>query len=153
MALAGDAAHPMTPNLGQGACCALEDAVVLARCIAEEASRADTLPQVPESEALSGETRALRTGERGRAQRSREVVRSSLPSALGRFERERVVRAARLTLQSRVVGALLQVPVPAVCRARDQLVLPHLFSPFHFLDHAMYDCGSLPLGAMSDTRG
>ncbi|XP_058085532.1 monooxygenase 2 isoform X2 [Magnolia sinica] len=28
--LVGDAWHPMTPNLGQGACCALEDAVVLA---------------------------------------------------------------------------------------------------------------------------
>ncbi|WP_214321442.1 FAD-dependent monooxygenase [Nonomuraea sediminis] len=30
-ALVGDAAHPMTPNLGQGACQAIEDAVVLAR--------------------------------------------------------------------------------------------------------------------------
>jgi 2-polyprenyl-6-methoxyphenol hydroxylase-like FAD-dependent oxidoreductase len=28
--LLGDAAHPMTPNLGQGGCQAIEDAVVLA---------------------------------------------------------------------------------------------------------------------------
>src|SRR5579884_3991099 len=32
-ALLGDAAHPMTPNLGQGACQAIEDAVVLAACL------------------------------------------------------------------------------------------------------------------------
>jgi 2-polyprenyl-6-methoxyphenol hydroxylase-like FAD-dependent oxidoreductase len=34
VALLGDAAHPMTPNLGQGACQAIEDAVVLARLAA-----------------------------------------------------------------------------------------------------------------------
>ena len=31
--VAGDALHPMTPDLGQGACAALEDSVVLARCL------------------------------------------------------------------------------------------------------------------------
>ena len=34
--LLGDAAHPPTPNLGQGACQALEDALVLADCLAEQ---------------------------------------------------------------------------------------------------------------------
>jgi 2-polyprenyl-6-methoxyphenol hydroxylase-like FAD-dependent oxidoreductase len=32
----GDACHPMTPNLGQGACMAIEDAVVLARTLRDE---------------------------------------------------------------------------------------------------------------------
>lgn len=35
--LTGDAAHATTPNLGQGACMAIEDAVVLANCIQREA--------------------------------------------------------------------------------------------------------------------
>jgi 2-polyprenyl-6-methoxyphenol hydroxylase-like FAD-dependent oxidoreductase len=34
--LLGDAAHPMTPNLGQGACQAIEDALELAVCLAGE---------------------------------------------------------------------------------------------------------------------
>lgn len=37
VALLGDAAHPMTPNMGQGGGQAVEDAVVLARCLATEA--------------------------------------------------------------------------------------------------------------------
>ncbi len=33
--LLGDAAHPTTPNMGQGGCMAIEDAVVLARCMTD----------------------------------------------------------------------------------------------------------------------
>ena len=36
--LLGDAAHAMTPNLGQGACVAIEDAVVLATCLNDTAN-------------------------------------------------------------------------------------------------------------------
>ncbi|MBV9388637.1 MAG: FAD-dependent monooxygenase [Chroococcidiopsidaceae cyanobacterium CP_BM_ER_R8_30] len=35
--LLGDAAHPMLPTLGQGACTALEDAFVVAQCLKEQA--------------------------------------------------------------------------------------------------------------------
>ncbi len=58
--LLGDAAHPTTPNVGQGACLAIEDAVVLAR----ELARGE-----PES--------ALRRYERSRCERTSEIVRFS----------------------------------------------------------------------------
>ncbi len=38
VALLGDAAHPMTPNMGQGACQAIEDAVVLAERLSADDS-------------------------------------------------------------------------------------------------------------------
>ncbi|GLT42966.1 hypothetical protein SLA2020_169430 [Shorea laevis] len=37
--VAGDALHAMTPEIGQGGCSALEDSVVLARCVAEALSK------------------------------------------------------------------------------------------------------------------
>jgi salicylate hydroxylase len=43
IALLGDAAHAMTPFLGQGAGCAIEDALVLARCFGLEADPAKAL--------------------------------------------------------------------------------------------------------------
>lgn len=41
--LIGDAAHPMTPNMGQGGCMAIEDAIVLARCLSSDAQTAQAL--------------------------------------------------------------------------------------------------------------
>jgi len=41
--LLGDAAHPTTPNLGQGGCMAIEDAVVLAHALERNATLAEAL--------------------------------------------------------------------------------------------------------------
>jgi 2-polyprenyl-6-methoxyphenol hydroxylase-like FAD-dependent oxidoreductase len=62
--LLGDAAHPTTPNLGQGACMALEDAVVLARCLRERdeilaALREYEMRRVPRTSAIVRESRRL----------------------------------------------------------------------------------------------
>ncbi|HLQ29412.1 MAG TPA: FAD-dependent monooxygenase [Ktedonobacteraceae bacterium] len=59
--LLGDAAHPMTPNLGQGACQAIEDAVVLAQCLKEHKNVVS----------------ALQLYEKKRVSRTNSIVRDS----------------------------------------------------------------------------
>ncbi|CAI5531467.1 unnamed protein product [Closterium sp. Naga37s-1] len=133
--LAGDAAHPMTPNLGQGACTALEDAVILARCLWEASE-----PDERHGKGSGG----VEEGEDGASVRRRRVESEKVCGALREYERLRGRRVAQLTVRSFGIGWLLQLPQEAVCFARDKVVLPHLFSPSHFLDHALFDCGKLP---------
>ncbi|GJP81218.1 hypothetical protein CLOP_g11383 [Closterium sp. NIES-67] len=131
--LAGDAAHPMTPNLGQGACTALEDAVVLARCL-----WGASVPDADDKNGSGGE------GGGDRASVQRRVESDKVCGALREYEVLRGRRVVQLTVRSFAIGWLLQLPQEAVCFARDEVVLPHLFSPSHFLDHALFDCGKLP---------
>lgn len=65
--LLGDAAHPMTPNIGQGGCQAIEDALVLAECLHSAAAPAD----------------GLREYERRRMPRTSKLVKRS--RRLGQF--------------------------------------------------------------------
>lgn len=67
--LLGDAAHPMLPNLGQGACTAIEDAAVLAHCLATEPDTATALARY-EAERIPRTTRMVELSWRfGRAAR------------------------------------------------------------------------------------
>ncbi|AFY55467.1 2-polyprenyl-6-methoxyphenol hydroxylase-like oxidoreductase [Rivularia sp. PCC 7116] len=63
--LLGDAAHPTLPTLGQGACMALEDAVVVTKCLLENSEAAV----------------AFREYESVRFERTKYIVKQSLRSA------------------------------------------------------------------------
>ncbi|HEX7734669.1 MAG TPA: FAD-dependent monooxygenase [Ktedonobacteraceae bacterium] len=56
--LLGDAAHPMTPNLGQGACQALEDALVLAHAL-EQTENASVALQLYQARRIPRTTRIV----------------------------------------------------------------------------------------------
>ena len=82
--LLGDAAHPTLPTMGQGACMALEDALVVTKCLLEQANPADAFRQYE----------SLRIG------RTKKIVEQSL--AIGKsFQIEnRVFIALRNTLMN-----------------------------------------------------
>ena len=90
--LLGDAVHPMTPNLGQGGCMAIEDAAVLARCLAKyedanaalrayESRRRARAERVARYSRLYG---AVGQWESRAATRLRARLLSSIPESLGR---------------------------------------------------------------------
>jgi 2-polyprenyl-6-methoxyphenol hydroxylase-like FAD-dependent oxidoreductase len=101
--LLGDAAHPMTPSLGQGACQALEDAVVLADCLA-------TIPAVPQ---------ALHTYDTQRIPRTRAVQQQAqlldrliqLEHPLLCYARDLLFRSMPPALRARRLRAILDVRV------------------------------------------
>ncbi|MEU4890428.1 MULTISPECIES: FAD-dependent monooxygenase [Streptomyces] len=85
VALVGDAAHPMTPNLGQGGCQAVEDAVVLALLTARATPDSPAGgpgggpagTAAPGGAAPDGTVHALAAYTEARLDRTMEVVRRS----------------------------------------------------------------------------
>jgi salicylate hydroxylase len=67
VAMLGDAAHPMTPFLGQGACMAMEDGLVLGRAFAASTSVADALSRYERVRKPRGNGVQLMSLEEGRA--------------------------------------------------------------------------------------
>ncbi|KAK1295719.1 hypothetical protein QJS10_CPB15g00382 [Acorus calamus] len=115
--VAGDALHPMTPDLGQGACSALEDGVILARCLGE---------------ALSTE------GGGGGGEQER------IEKGLKRFAEERRWRAFGLVGTAYVLGLLQQSDGPVVNFLTDKCLSG--FMAGLFLNKADFDCGRLGVG-------
>ncbi len=97
MTLLGDAIHPTTPNLGQGGCLAMEDAMVLARCFQKYGAVEE----------------ALRRYERCRYRRTAAITRySRYYGRVGQFENvfARGFRKTTLALvPEAVVRRLMQI--------------------------------------------
>eukprot|EP01018_Ginkgo_biloba_P029756 Gb_17953 [translate_table: standard] len=110
---AGDAMHPMTPDLGQVGCAALEDAVVLGRCLAE---------------ALNG-----------RVERDEEEA-ERIEEALKKYVEERRWRWAWLMGKSYLTGFVQQGSWAIVRLFRDKIFLRVRSSESYF-SHADVDYG------------
>ncbi|WP_412565964.1 FAD-dependent monooxygenase [Streptomyces decoyicus] len=101
VALLGDAVHPMTPNLGQGGCQAIEDAVVPAHLAAPDA----------------GLAAALTAYTRQRLPRTMDVVRRA--ERIGRITTWRtrpacVLRAALMAATARLAPDLVLRPLDGI---------------------------------------
>ncbi|MEV4880094.1 FAD-dependent monooxygenase [Streptomyces cyaneofuscatus] len=99
VALLGDAAHAMTPNMGQGGCQAIEDAVVVAHLLAGDAD-------VPAALAAYTKARRRRTTRiSSRSRRIGELARLSHPLAVS--ARNLAVRATPRAVTSRALDTVL----------------------------------------------
>jgi 2-polyprenyl-6-methoxyphenol hydroxylase-like FAD-dependent oxidoreductase len=93
--LLGDAAHPMTPNLGQGGCQAIEDAVVLAECLARAGTVEDALAAYEHRRRERANRFVSRSWSLGRL--------AQLESPAGRFVRDALFRLVPSSLAARGV--------------------------------------------------
>ncbi|KAK7856484.1 monooxygenase 3 [Quercus suber] len=118
--IAGDALHPVTPDLGQGGCCALEDAVVLARCLGEVLLRKPT--------------------EKGEEEKDEH---KRIEMGLKKYAKERAWRSTKLISVSYLVGFIQESHGNMMTFLRDN-ALAGFLSGF-LLKMADFDCGKLTI--------
>ncbi|KAL5731217.1 hypothetical protein ACHQM5_003967 [Ranunculus cassubicifolius] len=116
--LTGDALHAMTPDLAQGGGAALEDAIVLARCLGEVFSTKETKENVDEEE---------------------EYMR--IEKALKKFADERKWRSLRLIVTAYMAGRVQQSRGKVISFLRDKVLSPYLAGML--LSIGDFDCGTL----------
>ncbi|XWS62623.1 hypothetical protein CRYUN_Cryun06bG0027100 [Craigia yunnanensis] len=118
--VAGDALHPMTPDLGQGGCSALEDGVVLARCLAEA---------------------LLKPGKEIKEKVDEEEEYKRIEMGLKKFAQQRRWRSFDLISTAYMVGSIQQNDWKIMNFFRDKLL--SRFLSRLLLSKANFDCGML----------
>ncbi|GMY05415.1 monooxygenase 2-like [Fagus crenata] len=122
--VAGDALHPLTPDLGQGGCCALEDSVVLARCLAEVLLTKPTGKTKEKGEEEKDEYKRIEMG-------------------LKKYAKEREWRSIKLISVSYVVGFIQENRWKMMTFLRDNALVG--FIAGLYLKMADFDCGKLTI--------
>ncbi|KAB1219996.1 FAD-dependent urate hydroxylase [Morella rubra] len=122
--VAGDALHPMTPDIGQGGCAALEDGVILARCLAEAFLKEP-----------SGETKGGAEIEREREQYKR------IEMGLKKYAKERRWRSIELISTAYMVGSVQQANGQVMNLVRSKMLAAFLAGLL--LKKADFDRGKL----------
>ncbi|XP_074275866.1 monooxygenase 2-like isoform X2 [Silene latifolia] len=115
----GDAFHPMTPDLGQGGCSSLEDAIVLAKYI--------------------GQAKLQGCADTNKSQLQDDYV--LIKDALGKYAQERRWRVIELTTTAFIVGNIQQS-----CGKLTSLLREHVLASFLakvMVNKGDYDCGKL----------
>ncbi|MFH7029332.1 MAG: FAD-dependent monooxygenase [Heteroscytonema crispum UTEX LB 1556] len=105
--LLGDAAHPTLPTIGQGACMALEDALVLTKCLLEQSHPAMPL-------ALHFVQNAFRQYESLRFARTKMIVEESLNSKQMLLIENSITMALRNTLLKLLPNQLFENKMKAI---------------------------------------
>lgn len=113
--VAGDAFHPMTPDLGQGGCSALEDSVVLARCLGE---------------AIRGEDKGGKKGEYER-----------IKDGLKKYAENRRWRGIQLIVTAYVIGFIQQSDNAFIGFLREKILSGIMAKTL--MKMGDYDCGKL----------
>ncbi|XP_061364748.1 monooxygenase 2-like [Gastrolobium bilobum] len=122
--VAGDAFHPMTPDLGQGGCSALEDGVVLARCLAEAFSKKPVKHMKEKEEEEKEEDQYKRIEE-----------------ALKKYAKERKWRGIDLITTAYIMGSIQQSDSKFVTFLRDKVFAAFLAGILW--KKSDFDCGKL----------
>ncbi|XP_074590729.1 monooxygenase 2-like [Curcuma longa] len=115
----GDAFHPMTPDLGQGGCSALEDGVVLARCLAD----------------------ALCGGGNGEEEHRNRNRNRRVEAGLKDYEKARKWRAFRLVVGSYALGFVQESGNWFLRLVRERILAGFLVERLFVA--ASFDCGKL----------